>query len=144
MLKYNPNVSTADLAPFFLNRRKQKFHFNNARGQKWDYRAPEHMEKFADRVFASVEQKGVINPIICTTELIDSAIQVCVRHGATRLWAARVCGLTVPVLCWDHLDVLDWPEISERKAFELFTGEHYVRDHGEYKIWVARNNEALA
>jgi ParB-like nuclease domain. len=139
MLRFHPACAAADLAPFFLSYGNRRFYLGDTSAAKWKgVDNPEHMQRFADRVLESVRRHGVRNPIVCTTLPEGGEILIVVRHGATRLWAARLLGLTLPVLCWDNHDALDWPEISKREALALCHTEHEWHPRGDYMILKAR------
>ena len=143
-LYYVENYGAALAAPFFLNIHGERFYFSDTAARKWEGHEFGPIRDFCIDVLESVTANGVVNPINLDRLHIDGKIQDVVRHGATRLWAARLLDLTVPAI----IDVKQGepPEMGVKITDwqHLFKGRHeLVDDNGVVRIKAKINRASL-
>ena len=137
-LYFVQNYRARDSAPFFLHTAGVlPLRFGDTVKCKWANGKENDSFAFAKRVIASVKQAGVINPVNLDRMEWKGAVQDITRHGGTRMWAARVLDLRIPVL----IDVKDGdpPEGAEKVSSPLgfYTEGHRVDE--EYGVFVVRS-----
>ena len=129
-----------DLAPYFLNLDGVEFWFSDCPSRKWrDYESPTIAE-FCSRVFESVREHGVMNPINVDQLERGGEIVRVVRHGATRLWAARILDLKVPIVI-DVKAGTPPPGAVPLDSLDMYHGRHDVHEHRGVVRIKARQNE---
>ena len=125
-LYYVEDYPALDAAPFFVGSHFMKVDFETIEGKKWHCSSGGKESKFWQRVREDVKARGVINPINIDRMKWNGVLMDVCRHGGTRLWAARLYKMNVPVL----MDVKagEPPEggIPVRDPLQLYEGEHYI------------------
>ncbi len=135
-------VGARQLAPFFLSVNGDKFHFSPSEERKWiEFPVAPHVSGFVQEVRESVKHHGVLNPINVDQVMLDGEIRLVCRHGATRVWAARLYNLPIPVM----IDIKDGdpPEdaipVAVEDAHLHYNGRHILRtDRGATRM-IARD-----
>lgn len=134
-LFYSKEWGARKLAPYFLTKNGERFYFSDTPEQKWRDFPSENIQPFCERVYNSVRHNGVINPINVDQIEIDGELQHVVRHGATRLWAARLLDIKLPVV----FNVVDGdpPEgaVELDRLDGLYMGRHDIlNDNGVFRV----------
>lgn len=143
-LYFVESYGAAEAAPFFLNIHGERFEFSDSAARKWQGHEFGPIRDFCLDVLDSVGRNGVVNPINLDRMEIDGQIQDVVRHGATRLWAARILGIRLPAI----IDVKQGEPPENGTLVEdwraLFRGRHeMVTDNGVTRIKAKTNRASL-